>query len=83
MTTYFDKFTGSNDATIQKTSSLLEQVTSQYKAGALSKGEYEELCGDLLDTQVIENNITDMRRKQELLDAYQALSAIVSTIISL
>ena len=81
--TYFDQYSNSPDPAIQHAADLLEDATTKYKSGLISKDEFTELSGDILDFQTISANINDMIRKQEIYDAYQSLSQIVTTILSL
>jgi len=79
----FDQFLGSSDPLIQQAASLLNDATNQYKAGSLTKDEYNELCGNILDFNQISATITDMSRKQEIWDAFQAMMNIVEAATSL
>jgi hypothetical protein len=81
--TYFQDFTQSIDPIISHAAELLEDTTAQYKAGAITKDEYDELTGDILDYDQIVINITDMVEKQEIYDAFQKLIAIVGAISKL
>ncbi len=79
----FDSFTQSLEPVVSQAASLLEDVTSQFKSGALSKSEYDELTADILDYSKISANITDMIRQQEIYDAFQQLLSIVSLVKSI
>lgn len=79
----FDNYLNTKNPLINRAASLLQQATVTYQAGKMTKDEYTEVCNDLLDTNVILANINDMIMKQEIMDAYQALSNIVSTVILL
>lgn len=79
----FDSFIGNKDHAISKAASLLDSVTNDYQAKAITKAEYDELCGDILDYNDIVASITDMTRKQAIYDAFEALTSIVSHISSL
>ena len=79
----FDNYLNTDNPLVNKAANLLQQATVDYQAGKMTKDEYTEVCNDLLDTNTLLANINDMIMKQEIVAAYQALSAIVSTIISL
>ena len=81
--TYFDQFRSSNDSVIQQAANMLEDATARYQAGTLAKNEFTELSNDILDFQHIAANISDMVRQQAIYEAFQQLSTIVSTILSL
>jgi len=79
----FDNYLNTNNPLVNRAASLLQQATVTYQAGKMTKDEYIEVCNDLLDTNALLANISSMVTKQEIIDAYQALSSIVSSIISL
>lgn len=79
----FDNYLNTNNPLVNRAASLLQQATVTYQAGKMTKDEYTEVCNDLLDTNALLANISSMVTKQEIIDAYQALSSIVSSIISL
>ncbi len=79
----FDQYLNTNNPLVNRAASLLRQATVTYQAGKMTKDEYKEGCNDLLDTNIILANINDMVMKQQIVDAYQALSTIVSSVLSL
>lgn len=79
----FDDYLHTTNPLVNRAASLLQQATVTYQAGKMTKDEYTEVCNDLLDTNILLANINDMIMKQQIVDAYRALSSIVSTIISL
>lgn len=79
----FDDYLNTNNPLVNRAANLLQQATVTYQAGKMTKDEYTEVCNDLLDTNTLLANINDMVMKQQIVDAYRALSSIVSTIISL
>lgn len=80
---YFQDFVQDADPIISHSAQLLEETTTQYQSGALSKAEYTELTSDILDYNHIIANITDMARQQYIYDSFQKLLSIVTTILSL
>jgi len=78
---YFDSFTQDADPIVSHSAQILEETTTQY--GALSKAEYTELTGDLLDYNHVIANVTDIARQQYIYDSFQKMLTIVSTVLSL
>ena len=79
----FDQFINHSDPIISKAGSDLDVATSDLKVGSLTKAEYDEICGDILDESMLASLIKDMVRLQEIYDAFKELTSIVSTITSL
>jgi hypothetical protein len=79
----FDQFINHSDPIISKAGSDLDVATSDLKVGSLTKAEYDEICGDILDESMLASLIKDMVRLQEIYDAFKELASIVSTITSL
>jgi hypothetical protein len=81
--TYFQDFVHSIDPIVSHSASMLEDVTAQYNAGAITNGEYNELTGDILDYESVAANVSDITRKQVIYDAFQKLISIVGVISKL
>jgi hypothetical protein len=79
----FDDYLNTKNPLVNRAANLLQQATLTYQAGKMTKDEYTEVCNDLLNTDTLLANINDMAMKQQIVDAYHALSSIVTTIISL
>ena len=79
----FDKYTGSSDPIVAQAGSDLETATADFKAGNITKAEYDELCGDILDASSIVSQLNDMARRQMIFDTFSELVNIVSMITSL
>ena len=79
----FDQYTGNSDPIISQAGSDLETITADFKAGNITKAEYDELSGDILDSSRIVAQMNDMVRRQAIFDAFSKLANIVSVISSL
>ena len=79
----FDQYTGSSDSIISKAGSGLELVTNDFKAGNITQAEYDELCGNILDSNTIASQVSDMIRRQMVFDTFTELANIASLIASL
>lgn len=79
----FDQYTGSSDPIISQAAQDTEAATNEFKAGNLSKAEYDELCSDILDASTIASQMNDMSRRQAIFDAFSELANIASVITSL
>jgi hypothetical protein len=79
----FDQFINHSDPLISKAGSDLDVATTDLNAGSLTKAEYDEICGDILDESMLASLIKDMVRLQEIYNAFKELASIVSTITSL
>ena len=79
----FDQYTGSSDSIISKAGSDLELVTNDFKAGNITQAEYDELCGNILDSSTIASQVSDMIRRQMVFDTFTELANIASLIASL
>ena len=79
----FDSYISNPEPAISTAATLLESTTQQHQSGALTDAEYTELCNDILDYNRVVSMISDMTRKQEIYEAFMALSSIVGAIKSL
>lgn len=79
----FDKFMQSSDQLIQNAATMVDQATTEYNNKNLTLFEYKEICSDVLDFEHISMIVTDMIRKQEIYNAFQEISSIVSIVSSL
>jgi len=79
----FDQYISDSDAVISKAGTDLETATNDLSAGSITKDEYKELCGDILDETSLATLITDMIRLQKIYDAFKDLATIVGDISSL
>ena len=78
--TYLNQFLQSDNQVISNAAGLLENATNEYHSGNLSKVEYDELCNNILDLGKINTLVTDMHRRQEIYNAFQAMRSLLSFI---
>ena len=76
----FDKYIRSNDPIISEAAENMNIATADYKAGKITKAEYDELCEDICDIDAIVSQLFDMVRFQLIYDTFSALLKISSLI---
>jgi hypothetical protein len=76
----FDQFLNSDDAEVASRAQKLQNYATQYKAGQLSKSEYDELCQDVCDLSQIDDLANTVEEKAELQRAFEAMMQIASAL---
>lgn len=78
----FSDFFGNADALVVSTAKLLDEATAGYKAGNMTQAEYQDLCATISNDFTKEQAlVTDMVRKQALVEALEGLISIVQAIV--
>lgn len=78
-----DGFIKSATPSVAKAAYEVKEVTADYEAGKLSREEYEELIGDLLNLQRITEQMEAQERKQEVAQTLELLKNAIGPIIGL
>lgn len=79
----FDQWMQSSDDAVKNAAHMVDEATTNYQSKQISLAEYRELCADILDYQNITATVLDLTRRQEIWDAFQAITSIVNTVSGL
>lgn len=75
------KYLKDDDMVIKQTAIVIKELTESYESKAISKEEYDELLGDLLDMDQIDDLCDTVEQKAKVEKAFKALISIVGKVI--
>jgi len=77
----FSEFLKHDDEVVRRVAGVLRELSESLDLKSISQEEYDELVGDLLDMNKIDNFATSIEHKAKLEKAFNALSAIVGSVV--
>jgi len=77
----FSEFLKHDEEVVRRVAGVLRELSESLDLKSISKEEYDELVGDLLDMNKIDNLATSIEQKAKLEKAFNALSTIVGSVV--
>jgi hypothetical protein len=74
------EFLEHEEESIRKTAEVLQELTETLESGTLSKEEYDELVGDLLDMKKIDELADTIERKAIIEKAFNLMTQMLSSV---
>jgi hypothetical protein len=69
-----------SDPVVSNAARQINDLTTMKNEGQISASEYTELCANALELSAIEKDMSDLSRRQTIVDAFQKLASLAGVV---